>query len=170
LHPPEYAQVFKTVCVDAAYYKFPDRAYLGSLVSVVPKDFQFTFKVTDAVTIKRFPNKPRFGARAGKPNEDFLNADLFANAFITPCEEFRKNVSLLIFEFSRFSPNYYQHCSGLVADLDRFLRWLPARFRTALASSIVKRFKRTDTQTRWNDDGRTTLESLADEPHWLKFV
>jgi uncharacterized protein YecE (DUF72 family) len=156
--------------VDDAHYEFPDRAYLGSLVSVVPKDFQFTFKVTDAVTIKRFPNKPRFGARAGKPNEDFLNADLFANAFITPCEEFRKNVSLLIFEFSRFSPNYYQHCSGLVADLDRFLRWLPARFRTALASSIVKRFKRTDTQTRWNDDGRTTLESLADEPHWLKFV
>jgi len=24
----EYAEVFKTVCVDAAYYKFPDRGYL----------------------------------------------------------------------------------------------------------------------------------------------
>ena len=122
---PEYAHVFKTVCVDDAHYKFPDRAYLGSLVSVVPKDFQFAFKVTDAITIKRFPNKPRFGARAGKPNEDFLNADLFANAFVTPCEEFRKNVSLHIFEFSRFHPSDYQHCSGFVADLDRFLSLLP---------------------------------------------
>lgn len=24
----EYARVFKTVCVDAAYYKFPDQRYL----------------------------------------------------------------------------------------------------------------------------------------------
>ena len=32
----EYAEVFKTVCVDAAYYRFPDRAYLEGLVSQVP--------------------------------------------------------------------------------------------------------------------------------------
>jgi hypothetical protein len=28
----EYAEVFKTVCVDAAYYKFPDRRYLEGLL------------------------------------------------------------------------------------------------------------------------------------------
>jgi hypothetical protein len=27
----QYAEVFKTVCVDAAYYKFPDRRFLESL-------------------------------------------------------------------------------------------------------------------------------------------
>jgi len=65
----EYAEVFKTVCVDGAYYKFPDEKYLTGLVSQVPSDFRFGFKVTDEITIKRFPNLPRHGDRAGKPND-----------------------------------------------------------------------------------------------------
>jgi hypothetical protein len=35
----KYAEIFKTVCVDAAYYKFPDEKYLSGLVSQVPADF-----------------------------------------------------------------------------------------------------------------------------------
>src|SRR5439155_8214262 len=54
----EYAEVFKTVCVDAAYYKFPDQRYLEGMVSQVPADFQFAFKVTDEITVKRFTNLP----------------------------------------------------------------------------------------------------------------
>src|ERR1035437_8212058 len=121
----EYAEVFKTVCVDGAYYKFPDEKYLSSLVSQVPEDFQFGFKVTDEITIKKFPDHPRHGHRAGKPNEHFLNAELFANAFLKPCEPFRKNVGLLMFEFSRFYPTDYQHGRDFVADLDKFLGALP---------------------------------------------
>src|SRR4029453_14737295 len=44
----EYAEVFKTVCVDGAYYDFPRRAYLQALADQVPDDFRFAFKVTDA--------------------------------------------------------------------------------------------------------------------------
>src|ERR1043166_4180575 len=64
----EYAEVFKTVCVDAAYYDFPRREYLQGLADQVPDDFRFGFKVTDAVTVKRFPNLDRFGAQAGQRN------------------------------------------------------------------------------------------------------
>src|ERR1039457_4161460 len=60
-----YAEVFKTVCVDGGYYRFPDAKYLGGLRTQVPADFQFGFKVTDEITIKKFPNHPRHGARAG---------------------------------------------------------------------------------------------------------
>src|ERR1022692_2024572 len=56
----QYAEVFKTVCVDAAYYKFPNARFLEGLFSQVPTDFQFAFKVTDRITIKRFANLPRF--------------------------------------------------------------------------------------------------------------
>src|SRR5436190_22166231 len=73
----EYAEVFPTVCVDAAYYKFPDRPYLEGMMSQVPRDFVFAFKVTDEITLKKLANLPRFGLRAGKSNENFLNADLF---------------------------------------------------------------------------------------------
>src|SRR5258708_4983178 len=51
----EYAEVFKTVCVDAAYYTFPRREYLEGMAAQVPSDFQFTFKVTDEITVKKFP-------------------------------------------------------------------------------------------------------------------
>jgi len=121
----EYAEVFKTVCVDAAYYKFPDQRYLEGMVSQVPTDFLFGFKVTDEITIRKFTNLPRFGMRAGKPNENFLNADLFSTAFLKACEPFKRNVGILLFEFSKFYPSDYEHGRDFVADLDRFLGKLP---------------------------------------------
>src|SRR5258708_410957 len=82
----EYAEVFKTVCVDGAYYAFPTQKYLEGLAAQVPSDFRFGLKVTDEVTVKKFPNLDRFGERAGKPNGNFLNANLFNDAFLGSCE------------------------------------------------------------------------------------
>lgn len=121
----EYAEVFKTVCVDAAYYDFPRREYVQGLADQVPDDFRFGFKVTDAITIKKFPNLDRFGARVGQPNSDFLNADLFATAFLAPCEQIREKLGVLIFEFSRFHTRDYEHGRDFVSDLDAFLGKLP---------------------------------------------
>jgi uncharacterized protein YecE (DUF72 family) len=121
----EYAEVFKTVCVDAAYYDFPRREYLQAMAGQVPEDFRFGFKVTDALTLKRFPMLDRFGGKAGQLNQDFLNADLFATAFLKPCEEIRQNVGVLMFEFSRFAPSDYPRGRQFVAELDAFLEKLP---------------------------------------------
>jgi uncharacterized protein YecE (DUF72 family) len=125
----EYAEVFKTVCVDAAYYKFPDPPFLEQLVSQVPADFLFALKVTDRITIKRFANLPRFGRRAGTANEDFLNASLFASAFLSPCQPFQANLGLLIFEFSHFSPREFERGREFVEALDQFLEKLPRGWR-----------------------------------------
>ena len=100
----EYAEVFTTVCVDAAYYSFPRREYLQGPADQVPSDFRFGFKVTDEITTRKFPNLDRFGLRAGKPNENFLSTDLVATAFLKPCEDIRDKVGVLMFEFSRFYP------------------------------------------------------------------
>lgn len=121
----EYAEVFKTVCVDAAYYTFPSVKYLEGLASQVTPDFQFGFKVTDEITVRKFPNLERFGHRAGLPNENFLNAELFTRAFLQPCEAIRKSIGVLMFEFSRFYPNDYEHGRDFVADLDAFFGKLP---------------------------------------------
>ena len=121
----EYAGVFKTACVDAAYYDFPRREYLERLAEQVPPDFRFAFKVTDAITIKRYPSLPRFGLRAGQRNEHFLDANLFAKAFLKPCEAIRDRVGVFLFEFSRFYPSDYQRGRDFVADLDAFLAELP---------------------------------------------
>lgn len=121
----EYAEVFKTVCVDAAYYKFPNASFLEQMAAQVPDDFQFAFKVTDEITVKHFPNMPRFGQRAGRPNENFLNASLFESEFLRTCEPFRSKIGPLIFEFSRFSHKDFEHGRDFVAALDSFLTRLP---------------------------------------------
>jgi len=125
----EYAEVFKTVCVDAAYYNFPTRQYLDQLVSQVPADFLFAFKVTDQITIKNFPNLPRFGPSAGKPNPDFLDATRFSADFLGPCEPVQSNVGLLIFEFSKFFPDDFARGRDFVEALDGFLAKLPRGWR-----------------------------------------
>jgi uncharacterized protein YecE (DUF72 family) len=121
----EYAEVFKTVCVDAAYYNFPSQRYLEGMTAQVPGDFRFAFKVTDVITVKNFPKLNRFGDRAGKSNENFLNADLFTKAFLAPCEHIRPQIGVLMFEFSRFWPSDYEHGRDFVADLDTFFGKLP---------------------------------------------
>ncbi len=127
----EYAETFKTVSVDAAYYTFPTEKYLQGLAEQTPVDFLFSFKVTDEITIKRFPNIERFqkDGRAGKLNENFLNAELFTNSFLKPCETIRSKIGLLMFEFSRFGAADYSRGREFMADLDRFLGELPDGWR-----------------------------------------
>ncbi len=125
----EYARVFKTVSLDAAYYQFPSHRWFEEMCSQVPADFQFTLKVTDVITLKTFPNQPRFGSRAGKLNGDFLNPQLFESAFLHPCEPFNTNVGLLMFEFSQFHSGEFGRGREFVAALDEFLGKLPAGWR-----------------------------------------
>jgi len=121
----EYAEVFKTVCVDAAYHTFPSQQYLEGMVNQTPEDFLFGLKVTDAITIKKYPKLARFEDQAGKANENYLNAELFTKAFLKPCEAVRPSIGLLMFEFSRFWPSDYEHGREFIADLDQFLGQLP---------------------------------------------
>lgn len=121
----EYAEVFKTVCVDAAYYQFPKRESLQAMADQVPADFRFAFKVTDKITMRQFPVLPRFGIRAGKTNENFLNADLFTTAFLGPCEAIRQNVGVMMFEFTQFHSGDFARGREFVAALDGFFAQLP---------------------------------------------
>jgi uncharacterized protein YecE (DUF72 family) len=121
----EYAQTFRTVCVDAGYYQFPTESYLSNLCQDVPDGFRFAFKVTDDITIKKFPNLPRFGAKAGIFNPHFLSAGLFRERFLKSCEPFRDKIGPLIFEFSTFHKHEFEHGGDFVAALDTFLADLP---------------------------------------------
>jgi uncharacterized protein YecE (DUF72 family) len=121
----EYAEVFKTVCVDAAFYSFPSHKFLDGMMTQAPDDFQFGFKVTDTITVKKFPNLPRFGMKAGAVNADFLNAELFIDAFLTQCELYRDKVGLLMFEFGRFYSTDFAAGKEFVEVLDNFLGKLP---------------------------------------------
>jgi uncharacterized protein YecE (DUF72 family) len=98
----------------------------------VPPGFLFSFKVTDLITLKHFPNLPRHGSRAGKANEHFLNAGMFRAAFLRHCEPFRDRIGALIFEFSQFYPRDFEHGRDFVAALDGFLGELPGGWQYAV--------------------------------------
>ncbi len=121
----EYAQTYRTVCVDAGYYQFPSDSYIGGMCEQVPDGFRFAFKVTDEITIKKFPNLPRFGPRAGTVNPNFLNADMFTRLFLGPCEAHQGKIGPLIFEFSTFHKGDFEHGRDFVAALDQFLSSIP---------------------------------------------
>jgi uncharacterized protein YecE (DUF72 family) len=121
----EYAEVFPSVCIDAGYYKFPTAQYIADLAAQVPAGFTFSFKVTDTITLKHFPNLPRHGSFAGQQNEHFLSAKMFANSFIEPMKPFREKIGLLIFEFSQFQKRDFDHGRDFVSMLDHFLDVVP---------------------------------------------
>ena len=121
----EYAQTFKTVCLDAGFYQFPSPQMLEGYLSQVPSDFRLSLKVTEDITVLRFPNLPRYGSRAGQANPRFLDADLFITSFLTPLARHRDQIGTIIFEFSHFHPGDWERGREFVAALDAFLTRLP---------------------------------------------
>ncbi|HEY0789831.1 MAG TPA: DUF72 domain-containing protein [Chthoniobacterales bacterium] len=121
----EYALFFRSVCVDAGYYKFPDARYLEKLCSQVDAGFRFTFKVTDTITLQRYPKLPRFGTHAGLVNPHYLDAEYFVDHYLKPLVPHRQQVGVLIFEFSEFRPGDAAAAEQFLLVLDEFLGALP---------------------------------------------
>ena len=122
----EYAEVFPAVCVDAGYYRFPPEKYIAGLCARVPDEFRLCYKVTDEITVKKFPALDRFGDRAGSDNAHFLDAPLFIDAFLGPLSPHRAKTGVLIFEFSTFHPSHFARLRNFIAALDAFLAQLPS--------------------------------------------
>lgn len=128
----EYAETFRSVCVDATYYALPRKRFLEGLVKQVPEDFVFSFKVPDEITIRTFPKVGGFGPRAGKGNDFFLSAELLEMGFLRRLEPMRSQVGALIFEFSHFHPGEYEHGRDFVDDLDAFFTKAPRGWNYAV--------------------------------------
>ena len=122
----EYAEVFKTVCFDGALYQFPTAKMIHGFFSQLPDDFRMTMKVTEDVTVRRFPNIDRNRAlkRVGMMNERFLNAEVFAENYLSPLEPYRQKVGTLIFSFSTFKDDW-ESGEPFFEALDSFLYQLP---------------------------------------------
>jgi uncharacterized protein YecE (DUF72 family) len=128
----EYSQFFPTVCVDAGYYRFPDERYLEKLIRQVPSDFVFTWKITDEITLRRFPKLPRFGERKGELNPNFLNADLCCQSILRLLEPYREQTGPLIFEFAEFRLSDFRGCDDFLEQLDHFFSSLPSGWSYAV--------------------------------------
>ena len=128
----EYADTFPVVCGDFSFYQFPTPEFWNKLFTGVPPQLRFALKVPEEVTRKTYPDQPRYGPRAGQPNETYLNYHMFDAGFLEPLTPWRDRIAVLIFEFGTFSKKHYTEAEGFYADLDRFLLQLPRDWRFAV--------------------------------------
>jgi uncharacterized protein YecE (DUF72 family) len=128
----EYAQTFPTVCGDLTFYQFPSEQYWAKLFEATPENFIFGFKVPEDITVETWPTHARYGKRAGLANENFLNADVFAQFFTNRLARYGPQVGPLIFEFGTFNKKTFPTPADLLVVLDPFLAALPRGFLYAV--------------------------------------
>jgi len=128
----EYSQLFPTVCADFALYDFPDPEAMQAIYDQTAADFRLSLKVTDRITIRRYPNLPRHGRNAGNENPDFLNVALFEEAFLQPIQRLREKRGTIIFEFSTFYPSMGVTYDVFMTLIDQFLSRLPKGYAFAI--------------------------------------
>jgi uncharacterized protein YecE (DUF72 family) len=120
------------VCGDFAFYQFPTPEYWERLFGGVPESLQFAFKVPEEITVPRWPGHARYGPRAGKDNDGFLNAELFQVLFTNRLESYADRVATLIFEFGTFNKSTFPTVDHFLDQLDPFLAALPGGFRYSI--------------------------------------
>jgi len=128
----EYSTLFPTVCADFALYDFPRTGAMEVIHDTTTDEFRLSLKVTDRITIKRYPQLPRFGPLAGTENPDFLNVELFEDAFLKPVERLRQKRGVIIFEFSSFHPASGVDLPRFIDLMEDFLRRLPRGYEYAV--------------------------------------
>lgn len=128
----EYAETFPVVGGDFSFYQFPTPEYWASLFHGLPATFGFGLKAPEEITVKRWPGHTRYGARAGRSNEHFLDAAHFDRAFTQVLEPHRSHVAVLMFEFGAFGPADFPSVADFLESLELFLQALPAGWRYAI--------------------------------------
>lgn len=97
----EYARhpLFRTVCMDRAFYAPLRRDELSAYATLLPEGFRCVSKVFNELSTWTFPKHPRYGARAGRRNEGFLDPWRFEELIGAPMREaFAAHLGPLIVE------------------------------------------------------------------------
>ena len=84
------------------------------------------------MTVTRWPGHARYGQRAGQDNPEFLNANLFENAFLGALEPYKHQVAVCIFEFGAFAKMDFETPEFFFGRLEGFLGSLPKGWRYAV--------------------------------------
>lgn len=125
----EYARVFPVVGGDFSFYQFPSAESWKALFDGSPETLRFGLKVPEEVTVPRWPMHARYGARAGKDNEGFLDPKLFKDLFARPLWRHRHRVAVLMFEFGTMSKAVMSGVDEFRKRLGAFLDDMPPGFR-----------------------------------------
>jgi uncharacterized protein YecE (DUF72 family) len=92
----EYARRYRTVEIDQWFWTLPDPETARGYAASVPKDFLFTVKVPNAVTLTHFYRKK--GEKELRANPSFLSVELF-NDILARLSPLRDRIGMLMLQF-----------------------------------------------------------------------
>jgi len=125
----EYSKHYDLVEVDQWFWSlFKDKVVLpkpdvvAEYVASVPKDFRFSIKVPNAITLTH-----QYGKGALKPNPNFLSNDLMED-FLQLLSPMFKQVNSLIFQFEYLNKQKMPDQSVFQERLQEFCQNLPPKF------------------------------------------
>lgn len=125
---------FRTVGLDSTFYGPPAPSTLQRYAEQLPPDFPWVSKVWEEITIPQYPAHARYGAKAGKTNPDFLNADKFLERVLRPyiVAGVEAHTGPFVFQFQMLGKNLLEDQSVFLERFDQFLTRLPQEFRYAV--------------------------------------
>ncbi len=165
----EYAETFPIVGGDFSFYRFPTPDDWARIFTSAPSSLAFGLKIPEDITVARWPGHARYGGRAGRLNEHFLNAALLETKFLKPLESYRRQAAVLIFEFGQFSRADFSTPADFLPRLERFLAALPdgwpyaieirnAEYATSDYFAVLARYKVAHIFNAW-----TRMPLVADQ-------
>jgi len=127
----EYARHFPAVGMDATFYRFPDQRLIEELDALTPPEFRFGLKVTEEITVYKYPTHPRYGSRKGQDNTNFLDGELFTTDFLEVVSGLGTKLGPVIFQFGTL-PRVVVGDGTFLRRLDEFLNGLPGGYQYAV--------------------------------------
>jgi uncharacterized protein YecE (DUF72 family) len=127
----EFSEIFPTMCGDFSFYSFPTEEEWQRVFAQAPS-VKFAFKVPERLTVRTWPGGPRYGGRAGKPNDAFLDPQLFGRAFMSRLEPYKDHIGVIVIEFGAFSKQEYPDVGLFCEHLKPFLGQLPKDWHFAV--------------------------------------
>jgi uncharacterized protein YecE (DUF72 family) len=113
----EYAHKFSTVEVDQWFWRMPEPSTVAEYVASVPRDFKFTIKVPNQITLTHFYKKEKNADLA--PNPDFLSPEMFRR-FLSTLEPLKKLTGCLMFQFEYLNMKKMASKDAFLSHLDSF--------------------------------------------------
>jgi len=124
--------MFRTVGIDRSHYAPLDDATLEDYARGLPDDFRAVSKVWDEIAVCVFPAHPKYGARAGEPNPDFLSAERFAAEVLPPYDRhFQRHAGPFVIEIPPMPARRLPHEGAFASRIDGFLSRAPRTYRYA---------------------------------------
>ena len=126
----EYSQHYNTVEIDQWFWSLfsstkiilPQKSLVLEYQKTVPKDFKFTIKVPNSITLTHFYNKNKSEALVKNPY--FLSNDLF-NEFLETIEAIKTQVGCLMFQFEYLNKQKMASLSHFIKMFQAFHANLP---------------------------------------------